>query len=176
MLLRLHFTVEEITHSMLCWKWGPRHSGPQRAVSVPATQHRVGAAETPPPVRAWGGLDLCPGAQCSPEGSLFIRKARAPYGRQRTGGLRGKGHLDRRSHPGPGSWSRHRALPFREGSGDLWGSGVTPDCLALVGFLPGAHRVWSPLGRPCCGITFGRRGRRAAGLPPAWFSAPSGFH
>lgn len=31
--LRLHFTVEEITHSMLL-KWDPRHSGPQSAVSM----------------------------------------------------------------------------------------------------------------------------------------------
>lgn len=28
-----HFTVEEITHSMLCWKWDPRHSGPQSTLN-----------------------------------------------------------------------------------------------------------------------------------------------
>jgi hypothetical protein len=32
--LRLHFTVEGITHSMLCWKWDPSHSGPQSALSM----------------------------------------------------------------------------------------------------------------------------------------------
>lgn len=39
-LLWLHFTVDEITHSMLCWKWDPRHSSPQSALNMWTTNNK----------------------------------------------------------------------------------------------------------------------------------------
>lgn len=39
-LLWLHFTVDEITHSMLCWKWDPRHSSPQSALNMWTTNKK----------------------------------------------------------------------------------------------------------------------------------------
>lgn len=156
---------------MLCWKWGPRHSGPPSAVSVPATSSTARAHPDSSARRLPGGpgvRDLCGQSPVQPEGGPSIRKGgrRRP---QRPGGLHGRGRLDRRSHPGSGSSSGHRALPFREGSGDPRGSGSPQIVSHSLGFSWEPASV-EPAGRPCCGMALGRRGRRAP--PPALVFRP----
>lgn len=106
MLSRLHFTVEGITRPPPCWKWGPRHSGPQSAVSARAAGRRESEQESIfVPVRllvaGWArsvsGVSRRPSAAADSSGS---GGERAPHEGQAAGF---QGCRDRRRQAGAGA-------------------------------------------------------------------------
>lgn len=166
---------------MLCWKWDPRHSGPQSAVSVRATSTQSWSIRASSlPFDFWcklGLFDLCclekQSAALRVAGSLFVRKGRTPDGLQQTGGFQGE--RDGQTAKATRDWSSNltcSALQRRQQR--FWGSWITLNCLTLVGFLGGAHHPWSQLG-PSLLRNYVRTSGTERGLSP-WFSTPSGFH